>query len=474
MTQNRHLLPSSSKSTYQFTIKIPENLETTLNNTVCIYTVPPSLRRINPLAYTPQVISIGPIHHGKNLLPKMEIQKLRYLNEFCRRKTENKVETLHFSQELLNQIDVEEIRSCYSFDCSTELNQISDEEVRRCYNNNGSYTAECTKLVNLILLDSIFVIELFLRRYLKSPDHLKDFVLGKPWLKTDVQQDLILLENQIPFSVLEKLYNFAKEKISGTMEDSQNYPSFIVLTCNYFLKFKPDVENFKNPKKILHFTDLVRYFWSYKHPNLRDHTINPNDLLDQTIRKLCNITKLYQAGLKLVTTRKKGLLDVEFRPGKSCVMGAELELPTFEVDDATESIVRNLMALEQCHYPAETYVCSYIRLLDLLIDTAEDVDLLVEKKIIENGLGNGKAVAKLVNKLCDQIVEVESCYFGVAKELNTYYGSCGNHTMATLRSVYFGDLWGGTATVAAIVLLVLTLIGTVCSILQVKDGSKGS
>ncbi|WCJ22979.1 hypothetical protein M5689_005034 [Euphorbia peplus] len=468
MTQNSHLLPSSSKSRYELTIKIPENLETTFNDAVCIYTVPSSLRKIKPSAYTPQVISIGPIHHGKKSLLKMEIQKLRYFKEFCRRNSPT--ETLQFSKDLLNQI--------------------SDEEVRCCYNNDVSYTTE--ELVNLILLDSVFVIELFLR-HLKSPDHLKDFVLGTPWLKADVQQDLILLENQIPFSVLEKLYNFAKGKISGAEDDLESYPSFIDLSCNYFHRFKPKVEGrqpgwdacfflrlircpiliqkkpkvekFENPqKKILHFTDLVRYFWSYKHPVPEDETID----------RLCIITKLNQAGLKLVTSQEKCLLDVEFRPRKSCLTGAVLELPTFEVDDTTEFVVRNVMALEQCHYPAETYVCSYIRLLDLLIDTAEDADLLVEKKIISNGLGNGKAVADLVNKLCDQIVEVKSCYVNVATKLNNYYGSCGNHTMATLRSAYFGDLWKGTGTIAAIVLLVLTLIQTVCSILEVKNGSKGS
>ena len=41
--------------------------------------------------------------------------------------------------------------------------------------------------------------------------------------------------------------------------------------------------------------------------------------------------------------------------------------PTLEVHDKTEGIFRNLMALEQCHYPFEAYICNYMALLDFLI-----------------------------------------------------------------------------------------------------------
>lgn len=81
-----------------------------------------------------------------------------------------------------------------------------------------------------------------------------------------------------------------------------------------------------------------------------------------------------------------------------------LELQSFTVGDATECVIRNLTAFEQCHCPQETIICNYIVLLDHLIDTAEDVDLLVEKKILVNWLGNNEAVATLINKLCHQIV----------------------------------------------------------------------
>ena len=82
-----------------------------------------------------------------------------------------------------------------------------------------------------------------------------------------------------------------------------------------------------------------------------------------------------------------------------------LKVPTLIVDDATEVFFRNLMALEQCHYPSESYICNYIVLLDYLINTREDVELFVENKIIINWLGSNEAVATMVNNLGPEIVE---------------------------------------------------------------------
>ncbi|KAK9196770.1 hypothetical protein WN943_004901 [Citrus x changshan-huyou] len=60
----------------------------------------------------------------------------------------------------------------------------------------------------------------------------------------------------------------------------------------------------------------------------------------------------------------------------------ELQIPAIKKYDMTEPLLRNLMALEQCHYPFQTYICNYIYLMDSLINAEEDVNLLVEAGII--------------------------------------------------------------------------------------------
>lgn len=56
-----------------------------LPSNCCIYRVPERLRQINEKAYTPQVVSIGPLHHGKANLQFMEEHKQRYLHYFLQR-----------------------------------------------------------------------------------------------------------------------------------------------------------------------------------------------------------------------------------------------------------------------------------------------------------------------------------------------------------------------------------------------------
>ena len=116
------------------------------------------------------------------------------------------------------------------------------------------------------------------------------------------------------------------------------------------------------------------------------------------------------------------------------------------------------MALEQCHYPNEAYICNYVLLLDSLINNKDDGDLLVEEGIIINSLGNNEAVADMVNKLGDEIVEKNSYYHDVAEDLNKYYRNWWNQNMASLKTVYFRDIWRGTATIVGIIVLAVTIM----------------
>jgi len=58
------------------------------------------------------------------------------------------------------------------------------------------------ELVKLILMDSAFIIQLF---WTYAYDH----ILFKPWLANGIRSDLLLLENQLPFFVIEKIYSLS-------------------------------------------------------------------------------------------------------------------------------------------------------------------------------------------------------------------------------------------------------------------------
>nr|POE66899.1 putative upf0481 protein [Quercus suber] len=138
-------------------------------------------------------------------------------------------------------------------------------------------------------------------------------------------------------------------------------------------------------------------------------------------------------------------------------MQSLLYLPSFVADNRTEDLFRNIMALEQCHYPFQAYLCNYMVLLDHLINTSEDVELLVDKGIIVNALGSYQEVANMVNKIALEIAEENSRYSDVAKNLRNHYQNGCNRNIEYLKSIYFSDLWRGTATVVGFIFLEFTL-----------------
>ncbi|WRX29182.1 Protein of unknown function DUF247 [Theobroma cacao] len=91
----------------------------------------------------------------------------------------------------------------------------------------------------------------------------------------------------------------------------------------------------------------------------------------------------------------KSLFDISFTD-------ATMKIPTFVVEDYTERLFRNLIAYE-LYEEGSTYVIDYVTLMDTLIDSAKDVQLLRFSGIIENMLGDDEAVAQMLNKLRDHV-----------------------------------------------------------------------
>ncbi|EOY13893.1 Uncharacterized protein TCM_032623 [Theobroma cacao] len=80
-----------------------------------------------------------------------------------------------------------------------------------------------------------------------------------------------------------------------------------------------------------------------------------------------------------------------------------MKIPTFVVNDDTERLFRNLIAYE-LYEEGSTYVIDYVTLMDNLINSSKDVQLLRFSEVIENMLGDDEAVAKMINKLRDHVI----------------------------------------------------------------------
>ena len=386
-----------------------------------IYKVPNVLRKGNEEAYTPQVVSIGPFHHKnerlKTRLQAMEEHKERYFRSFLQR----------------SKINLEDL---------VVVIRDMEESIRGCYEETIDLTSD--RFVKMILLDAIFIIELFIRETSNSQRSDDPNVVDPR--STDLRVDLLLLENQLPFFVIDKLYDLAIPSPSdcrGFRELSFDYFYFLSMR---FVQATPNV-------KIEHFTDLIRTMLLPPLEKLPERN-------SKAITHLYSATKLHKAGVKFEAVRSTCYFDIKFEKGV-------LKIPNFDIGTDTEVIARNIMALEQTRYLKNAYYTDYFVLLDLLINTTEDVDLLCDKKILVNQLGDTNAVKSMINNLNISVIGdwVRNDYFHLCEELNGFYENPWHKRKATLKSDYFNTPWKTASTVAAIILLVLTFIQTISSII---------
>ncbi|KAF8099703.1 hypothetical protein N665_0238s0031 [Sinapis alba] len=409
----------------------------------CIYRVPWRSRNVKPDAYTPHMLLIGPLSKKPQIMElskndsrhleyeKMEQHKKKYLDNF---------ELMYGNQ------TVEEFRRIIKRD---------EEIVRACYAESTEWISS-EKFVEMMLIDSVFILVFLRQTGRRYMDKTGDFLFDEPCLRDTIFEDLILLENQLPFSLLENLFGPFLIKFWGNI----TFRDFILGRYGYKNRIKPEV-------KFLHITDMFRCVRLEKLGLTKEDQINEQRMKKFLIKNLHNADELDSAGIDIV--------GYKVERGTSFVIKFErgvLTMPCFTARGHTERLWRNIMALEQCHYAYSAYVCNYITFLDFLINTEQDVELLVNKGVIKNLLGHSESVVKLVNTMCLGLAANGSYYYDIAEKLNKYYNNRLNRSLATLRRVYFKDLWTGTATIAAVIILVLTLIGTVTSVLQVTHAGR--
>ncbi|XP_020207178.1 UPF0481 protein At3g47200 isoform X2 [Cajanus cajan] len=416
--------------------KMLETAEAPVIGECCIYRVPFPIRRHNQDAYTPNVVSIGPFHHNSDSrLFNMERHKLNYCKAFLQR-TQTASDTW--------KRYIEEV----------------EPQFRRFYSDTLNISTE--ELVKIIFVDSGFILELFCRYHEGWSND--DVCLSTNWLRCYIRIDLLLLENQLPFSLLQTLYSmsFTSTSTRSLIEPftSTSTRSLIERTFHYFSNYNKSKVSINDNISIRHFTDLIRIF-HLQHPKERRPLRSGNQLLTH----LPSTTQLLEAGVRFkVKTESDCLLNLTFSRGI-------LRIPQLIVEDDTKILFHNMVALEQCHYPHESYITDYVDIMDFLINTKEDVDKLVQKKVLINCLEDVDSVANMFNGLCKDVTIIDrNCnYNQIFEKLNGFYGNRYNIWKATLRREYCKTPWKIAISVAGIILLFLAVVQTVCAVLEVTQ-----
>ncbi|CAK9139966.1 unnamed protein product [Ilex paraguariensis] len=401
--------------------KLTENPSSNLS----IYKVPSKLRKLKENVYRPCIVSIGPFHHGESDLLAMEERKWGYmLSLLCRTSDPKK---------------------------------------------NLEAEAEAS-LVEILLVDGCFILELLLKCSDKKFKDKDDPITNNVWMVPAIQRDLALLENQIPFIVILTLFATLKSK------SKPNDPLASACSCSLpeiAMLFFQLVHNSQMPwisKELYeddkHLLDMLHKVYLPNIPVICvSSTKYPEDNDVWGFRHYA--TKLSEAGIVFEKGTQGGLLDISFHEGV-------LVIPPFSIDETLDLRLRNLIAFEQCSFRTRHHISSYVLLMSRLIQSSNDIIFLRGKGIITKIPGTAEDASTFFSSMCNGVVFRDFYFTELCENVNVYANSrwdcqiikalllvkCSRYLFELFRD-YFSNPWRAASVFAAVVLLVLTFLQTI-------------
>ncbi|GLJ35827.1 hypothetical protein SUGI_0719320 [Cryptomeria japonica] len=465
---------------------------------ISVFDVPKELLAMTPEAYIPQCVSIGPYHHSRSQLYEMERYKVSAVRRFEKTLTGGcKFESV-----------VEEVKKY-------------DWQFRNCYHKYLDYKKET--LTWLMALDASFVLDC-LQFQVERADQPSSQVSshGKPLgrvldptgrsaIHNAIMRELMMLENQLPLFLLQKLLEmelgsqdkaeeslcklvtraYMNDTISKKNDDGNVLSpdsTYITRALKALWKALSSLEisldqlvsalpegvlkgktvqlvtqmsthlvsafetlSIKRKDEIDEEKDEERGYSSAETPPTRDELAIPS------------VSNLYSAGVKFLPT-EGDLTTIRFDPRT-----ATLYLPKLRLDSSTEVVLRNLVAFEASAAPGDLIFTRYSDFMNGIIDKEEDVRLLRKSGIIYNHLADDGKVASLWNGLgkCVKLTKVKHLDQVIA-DVNKHYHKRWRVAVKNNISKYIIGSWELLTVVAAGILLLLTCLEAFCSVYECK------
>lgn len=175
-----------------------------------IYRVPTCVTDLNKKAYKPQAVSFGPYHHGEEHLQTMEDHKRRALLHFFKRSDK----PIKLLVESLAEV-VQDLKDSYDL-------------------LDPAWQKDTSAFLQLMIVDGCFMLEI-----LRTATHTMDDYdpndpifsdHGRLYIMPYVRRDMLMLENQLPMLVLDKLLAVEsdKAKVCSILEYLFYFPSKLI------------------------------------------------------------------------------------------------------------------------------------------------------------------------------------------------------------------------------------------------------
>ncbi|XP_062182193.1 uncharacterized protein LOC133886536 [Phragmites australis] len=336
----------------------------------------------------PMVVAIGPYHHDREHLKQAE--KVKHVAAYhCIR------DSGHSVQETYDAVVsvAHDARSLYDKDV---VAGIGDDDFLPMMFYDAcflvQYMLSCTPTGSEEMDPS-------LRSFLDSNDR-------------DIVHDVMLLENQLPWRVVETVMRFRPVPLEEFFTCLKR-----CLQDRKVREKEPFVldDSYQPP----HLLGLLRFYIVG-----RSNTKRPPKPETESISFSVSAIELAEIGITLAANKTTELIHMGVK--KKGPIFAELSLAPLSLDDARASWLVNMAALELCTIPRfedaedeESAVCSYLLLLDMFVDREEDVHELRTKHLLQGGGGlTNKEALDFFRSL--QGLRLGSCYVRVMEEIENY------------------------------------------------------
>ncbi|XP_020098162.1 UPF0481 protein At3g47200-like [Ananas comosus] len=376
-------------------------------------------------SFKPKILSIGPYHHGSSSshLEVTESVKLR-----CQRN-------------ILGSISEDSYDGCR---ITTRAKDFYSEKYITMGEEN---------FARMLLRDGCFILAAL---GLMRGDLTQLEFEALPW--HDVVHDLLLVENQIPFLVLEEIRMLAapipgetteslKEKIAASVKvELQHYTNAI------------DIREIHS-KDFHHLLHLCHMFFRPSQIAVEHHRARA-----VTNLQWHRAVQYHEAGVEFRAkdpSTPHSLLDVTFSNGV-------MEIPRLSIDGQTESLFKNLIMFELGCPQVGKYMNAYIIFMSQLLSKPDDVELLAQRGIIEI-LGRADEVLRIFGRLNElAILPCWDDYYlkSTLRSVGAHYNRRSNWWFAWLKHKHCKNPFLALAALGAFIVLLCTVIQALFSVLQ--------
>ncbi|KAL5983436.1 hypothetical protein ACLOJK_017521 [Asimina triloba] len=411
-----------------------------------IYQVPRLLRQVDEKCYEPQLISIGPYHHGKEHLQSMEGQKLQHLRKILSRNKRVKLEQY------------------------TEKIMKLEQRARMCYSSESVKKFPSDEFVEMMLLDGCFLVEIFLQNN-EEEDAPTPEMYQEMWLLDFISNDMsyhhlvhLLQHHCLPINGSEvdgQGINDSDDdddddgqwKIDSADDDGQGMDSCIrrkLVRLTPFFSREPKM-HLDQQLPILHLHDAPRPEAAIVMNSKPKEASTTKKGFRTKIRKLLKFLGIHEATsyCPLSIHSAEELEEA----------GITFNLPKPKPDSFL-SIVFHKDKVQLLS--ASAFFVGYVLFMDCLISSDKDVKILRHSKVLEHGLGSDGELADVFNRMrrgvCfdPSVTPLAEQY----QSINNYCRKRRNRWRASCIHNYCNTPCATISLLAAVFLLILTTTQT--------------